>query len=229
VASVLNAIAPEDGTVPQSRALTVEARESLRARVNNLDGYLRGSMAEEIADDLVKLFVVLVPPKTDEAVDAGLRIRAYCGVLGDVPPFAVRRAIGDFMRGKVGNAKWAPTAPELRKEALKHAEPWIVERSRIMRALDAPVRPDDNPERSAQVMEHVRETLRQLRRPNAYEAARDAETRAEAERALREAEANPPPIPPLSEAGRRATGLPPVEPSPSQEGKPERPKDPVNG
>ena len=67
------------------------------------------------------------------------------------------------MRGGVGDKRFAPTAPELRKEALRHVEPFKVERARILRALAAKPRQTEHADKRTQAIAHAKETLRMLR------------------------------------------------------------------
>ena len=170
IGSILNVLDP-DGTIPATHAMKPAMRAALQARINELTALMQGSQEDEIIDDLLAMFMNLRRPKGDEN-DATLRVRNYCGILADVPPFAVKKAIGNYLFGNAGDGAFAPTAPELRKEALRYVEPFRIEKARITKALDAKPRESQSAERRDRALAHAQETIRQLQAASLVDGAK---------------------------------------------------------
>lgn len=221
VAICLNA--EHNGKVTSKAALTPSVRGQLEARSQSLREYLAPASRGEVVRDLSRVFIALAC-KAEDGIDAQTRALVYADVLRDLPPFAVAKACDDYCHGRAGDRKWAPTAAELKGVAERYAAPLKREAERINRALAAEVVGEINYRDKQKLLDHAKETMRQLGAAiplndrgkvdasKAEEAPEDAGL-SPAERAKRWLEtyaANPPPIPKLSDAARKASGLPPA-------------------
>lgn len=126
------------GEIPKSHALQPIERRALEDRLATVRDVLRPAPVSEIVKALASVFVAL-QHRTDDGFDSRTRAGVYAGILSDLPAFAVRLACDDFCKGKAGDKKWAPSAPEIAAVAKRHAAPWIYERDRIEAALTAKV------------------------------------------------------------------------------------------
>jgi hypothetical protein len=221
IAICLNA--EHNGKVPVRAALPAATRQALADRVRGLEAYLTPCTRAEVVRDLSRVFIALAC-KSEDGIDAQTRALVYADVLRELPPFAVSKACDDFCHGRAGDRKWAPTAAELKAVAESHAAPLRREKIRIERALAAEVVDEVNYREKQKVLAHARDTMQQLRaavpinEKGKVDAAKAVEPEDEkglspgekAEKWLAMYSANPPALPKLSDATRRAMGLPPL-------------------
>lgn len=130
----------------------------------------------------------LASPITDNT-DTKTKIGLYCVALSDLPPWAVREAIGAALRGKVGNycGRYLPAPGELHAAAESYLEPLRAERADIERVLRAQPIEVKSEEECAAMRERIEilragcvASLRAARPKN--ELAIEARQRADAER-----------------------------------------------
>ncbi len=223
IAICLNA--EHNGKVTARGALTANVRRQLEDRFKSLREYLAPCSREEIVRDLSRVFIALAC-KGEDGIDAQTRAFVYADVLRDLPPFAVSKACDDYCHGRAGDRKWAPTAAELKAVAENHAAPLKREFDRIKRALAAEVVEAINYREKQKVLDHAKETMRQLgaavpineqghvdpaKAPDEPDPDADLSPAERAKKWLEAYAANPPPLPILSESARKATGLPPLK------------------
>lgn len=152
----------EGGEIPERSLPAPDQMQALAGRVQDIRGYLAPARPDEIAVHVAKLFMGLAK-RSEGFDDEAQRIALYVEVLSGVPRFAVEKACGDFLYGRVGDGKWVPSPGEIRQEALRHCAPWVAELDRINAVLNASViAPNEYGERAAN-LKHVQETLRILK------------------------------------------------------------------
>lgn len=217
--------AEHNGKVQVRSALPATVRRQLEVRHRSLRDYLAPCTRDEVVRDLSRVFIAL-SCKAEDGIDAQTRALVYADILRDLPPFAVAKACDDYCHGRAGDKKWAPTAAELKSVAERHAAPWKREAERINRVLAAEVVDDVNYREKHKVLDHAKETMRLLGAavpinergkidPSKAPDPVDDEPLSPAERAerwLKEYAASRKPLPKLSEADRKETGLPPLTP-----------------
>ena len=199
-------------------------RNALSDRARSLRAYLAPCTREEVVRDLSRVFIALAC-KSEDGIDAQTRALVYADVLRELPPFAVAKACDDFCHGRAGDRKWAPSAAELKAVAQSHAAPLRRELDRIERAVSAEVVEEVNYRDKQRVLAHAKETMQLLGAAvplnergkidpsKAVEPEDEAglSPQAKAEKWLREYAEKAPPLPQLSDAARKATGLPPKQ------------------
>lgn len=223
IALCLNA--EHNGKVPQRAALPAIARDKLQARRQSLAEYLAPCTREEVVRDLSRVFIALAC-KAEDGIDAQTRALVYADILKDLPPFAVAKACDDFCHGRAGDRKWAPTAAELKAVADGHAAKLRAEKIRIDRALSAEVFDEVDYREKQKMLAHAGETMQQLRAAvpiNEHGKVDPAKVtvlsgdagltpKERAAKWLNDYAAASPPLLKLSDAARRAAGLPDPKP-----------------
>lgn len=198
-----------------SAAPTPEQREYLGRRAAALRASLTPAGPAEIAAEVAGLFASLAHRNREEAEATGFAA-IYTRDLADVPAAALRAACADFRQGRAGDGQWAPTQAALRRRAAEHSQRVAAELAKIERILTARIGPSRiDPGRREAVLAHVRETVAMLAvapdpvtgivvdRPV---AKTPAERKEDAEDWLANEQANPRPLPMLSDAARKAAG-----------------------
>ncbi len=162
IAAMCNALEP-DGVghaLAANAAPNEDQRAFLTRRAAEISSWLTPATPQEVLTELTRLLRMMATQGGSEAELTSV-IASYVEDLGNIPAPMLREACARFRRGDVGEGRFAPKAGELRKEALRLAGPWIAERSKITRVLNARVLPAI-PNQRGDVMAHVRETARQL-------------------------------------------------------------------
>lgn len=177
LAAMSNALDPDGRgyALPAHAAPNDDQRAFLTRRSAEIASWLAPATEAERSAEVLRLLRAMVP-RSGDADEVTQVVVSYIADLGDVPASMLREACARFRRGTIGDGRFAPKAGELRREALRLAEPWIAERARIERVLAARVLPPPTESRKADVLAHVRETARQL---NAAAAAQGGRAKAE--------------------------------------------------
>lgn len=219
VARMANALEPEGlaFALPAEAAPTPDQRAFMERRKWEIDDALAPATADSLLAELTAMFRVMAMRGGDEQ-ELEAVIRVYLADVQDLPHFAVARACQAFRRGDVGGGKFAPTPGELRAQAKTYINPWTDERARLMRILGAKVLPPVAPEseeRKQAALAHMRETAEMLKASTERQTPRRESYRPptvrEAQEWLDRYQEASAPLPKLSPAARKATGLPPEQ------------------
>jgi ABC-type transporter Mla subunit MlaD len=124
--------------------LPAPLRAVLERRRDDLILALRPASRDRIAAALATLDGMVARAVNDFAEDR-YSVQVDIADLADVAEWALEAAAADFRRAKVGEGRFRPTAGELRREAMRHAQPFAEELGRIERVLRAPVEPAAKP------------------------------------------------------------------------------------
>jgi hypothetical protein len=118
-------------------------RQALSDRLRELSAALRSTSEEQLLPPILSLLLALVSRHVTTN-EAKATQRIYLHVLSGLPHFAVAAACDDFLTGRAGDGRWMPAPAEIRKVALKHAEPWRRELAQIHAILTAKTNPPVN-------------------------------------------------------------------------------------
>lgn len=135
-------------------------RSSLVRRKAALDAILQVGGEEEIADALAPLWIAFPVAQMSRA-EASARLAVYVKVMGELPLFAVMRAVDDYVRGKVPreNQTFAPVPAELAERARSHCTAYYRQRyeaHKLLTAIEPPhFAPRELAERKARVDELI--------------------------------------------------------------------------
>lgn len=199
--------------ISASAAPTEDQRAFMLRRADDIADALEPAPEALVLVELTALLRVMAIKGGDES-ELEAVIRIYLDDMVGLPMFAVVNACRAFRRGDVGNGRFAPTPGELRVQAKTYIAPWVDERAKLLRVLDAKVLAAPTPESEARreaALAHIRATLRQLRETTARQTtqveAQRPPTVKEAQDWLDRYEASAPTLPKLSSVVRKALGL----------------------
>jgi hypothetical protein len=144
-------------------APTTEQREALEARAIYLGGLDTPPNADKLSAAIGRLLQAM-PTSRERSADAEATLRAYCAALSDMPLWATMEACMRFLKGQVEGQSptFAPSPPELRREASSVAAPYRAEGWRIGRILSATVREEPDDAERARVLARWEEVRRSL-------------------------------------------------------------------
>ena len=164
-----------DGQLPERSMPNVAELSALGDRLNVIASYLMPATREGIARHVARLFNGL-SRRTESQEDEGERLMVYLEVLGEFPEWAIHRACEDFLFGRRGDRKWLPSAAELRPVCVDLVAPWVLEKSRIERIVNAEtINPNEYGERLKN-LKHARETIAILKGSTAADSPGDGLT-----------------------------------------------------
>lgn len=152
-------------SISSQYAPTPEQRNALEARAMYLEGLSTEPSGDKLASAIGRLLQVL-PTSRERSADPEATLRAYCAALSDMPLWATCEACMRFLKGQVSGQSlaFAPSPPELRREASNVAAPYRAERYRIGRILSAEVYEEPTEEQRAKVHAEFSSVLDELRR-----------------------------------------------------------------
>lgn len=112
----------------------------LRQRGEQLDVWLQPASLRVIDAELTAMFSTMAFRSGDEK-DLTLVNRIYRDDLAGLPSFALSKACSRFRKAEIGDGKFVPKQGELRKEAMRIAQPYFEERTRVEAVMSAEVPP----------------------------------------------------------------------------------------
>lgn len=141
----LNGILGPDGkqncVLFEDRRPPLAVMERLRQRLAVVSGPTCAEAPSDVAMELSRAFAVMPAHGANPA----LRAQVYLEELGDLPAWAIALIVRKYVRGELGNSKFAPTIAEIREHVAKIAAPVKRERDRIEKVLDFWSKPDGRP------------------------------------------------------------------------------------
>lgn len=115
----------------ETRRPSMASLEVFQARLSQLRAPTVGELPEVLLDELSNVFLVM----PSQAADPVRRTRVYLQELSDLPAWAAVRVLRQFIRGELGDSRFAPTIAEIRQAILKLEAPFLRERARIEKVL----------------------------------------------------------------------------------------------
>lgn len=131
--------------IPAAAAPSAEARDLMQRRLALVEAWLEPADTNEVGRMIAGLAQVLAVQNAGQdavSVAAGL----YVSALGRYPAWAVGQVCRRYVDGLIGDRRFMPSPGEIAHEVRKLIEPQVAERARLIRALDAEVIADPDPE-----------------------------------------------------------------------------------
>lgn len=117
---------------------------------------------DEASVELYRMLAAFPAREGQAEVSVALRVEAYFTAVGELPAWALRKAVDDVLRGVAGfDERFAPTPPQLAKLARQHMSEAMTRRHKLRLLLDAKV---DAPLPSAEQREKRLAQFEELRR-----------------------------------------------------------------
>jgi hypothetical protein len=197
-------------SISDQRAPAGADRQALEQRLAALEQSEGRTAPQTIAGRVARLFLRFPSSRLTDATAEAV-VAAYAADLEPFPLWAIDQAMLEAIRK--GGA-FAPSSPELRKACERAVAASRVEAGEIKAVLNAEVYHEPSADEREKGLAMFREVIAELKlceqfggpvkRPISHVS------RPEAEAALERLKANPPALPKLSDATRRAMGLPPL-------------------
>lgn len=117
-------------------------RQSLAEHLGRLNRWLARSDAEDIIPAVSMLRSVMSRSATTDRQEAEVQ-KTYAVVLHEFPAWAVKRACEDYLSGRAGDGRFAPTPAELAQRCRSVMSRYVEDKAKIERALGITHAPKD--------------------------------------------------------------------------------------
>ena len=116
------------------REVSTEARDQLQAHLAKLTRWLGGSSAVEVIPHVAVLRSAMAKAGGSAGQEQDV-LMTYAMVLSELPLWAITRACKDYLTGKVGDGRFAPTPAEIAQRCRVLMSRYVEDRCKIERAL----------------------------------------------------------------------------------------------
>jgi len=159
--SALEPTAGRQLSISSRLAPTATEREALSKRMHELADALTPANHDTIIR-LVGFMRGAFPAMAASEAERAASLRVYASALRSYPEWAIADACRGAVEGRIGDGRYAPTAPVLVAECDRLVAPLRAERARISDILNAEVYHEPDPEEKARVMAAFAEVSREL-------------------------------------------------------------------
>lgn len=126
------------------REVSEERRQSLTAHLAELNRKLGGCRESDVIKHVAVLRLAMAKAGTSHGQEEQV-LMTYAMVLSELPLWAITRACKDFLHGRVGDGRFAPTPAEIAARCRTLMARYVEDRAKIERALGVAKAPARQP------------------------------------------------------------------------------------